>query len=102
MMTVRLFPSFKVFVESGLTNITMTWDPRLAENTKLEFKVEHDLFVRTSECRGHLGRTVIKNLLPMTTYNVTVHHVTRSVSFVQRQAIFSSLIRMPDISESEI
>ncbi len=60
-----LFISF--FVESGLKNITMTWDARLAENTKLEFREEHDLFVQTGECRGYLGRNFIKNLHPLTT-----------------------------------
>ncbi len=81
------------------TSISMTWDALLAENTKLEFKVENKMFARTAECRGHLGRKVIKNLPPQITFNVTIHKVTFGGMSLRREVIFSGLVRMPNICE---
>ncbi len=90
---------FLVDVVPGRTSISITWDALLAENTKLEFKVENEMFVRIAECRGHLGRKVNKNLSPQTTYNVTIHKETLGGMSLRREVIFSGLVRMPDISE---
>ncbi len=93
---------FVVFVEAGLTNITLTWDARLAASTRLEFKVEHGMFVRTGGCRGNLGRRVIRHLPLLPIYNVTVHRVIYSGQILKRDVVLSGRIRMANIRESSI
>ncbi len=87
---------------AGLTNLTLTWDAQLAEGTKLEFRVENEMFVRTGHCLGELGRKIIWNLPPLTTYNVTVHQVMHNSALLQRRIILSGTVRMANISESGV
>ncbi len=83
----------------GLKNVTFTWDAQLAANTKLEFKVENEIFVRTAVCRGSIGRKVIRDLPGRTTYNVTVFQVTKGENSFQREIVYSTVVRMPIICE---
>ncbi len=89
-----------VNVVPGLTNITLTWDAYSVANDKLEFKVENDMFARIVECRGQLGRKVIRHLPPRTTYHVTVTLITNDGIWLQRDVVFSTFVTMPKICES--
>ncbi len=87
---------------AGLTNLTMTWNAQLAEGTILEFQVENAMFLRADHCPGDLGRKVIRNLPPLTTYNVTVYQVMHKSALLQRKIILSGTVRMANISESGV
>ncbi len=89
-----------VNVELGLTSISLTWDPRLTANVTLAFEVANDIFVRTLQCQGDTGRKVINNLLLRANYRATVYRVTNDGNLLRREVVFSSLVRMPHISES--
>ncbi len=89
-----------VNVEAGLTSITFTWDAHLAANTKLEFKVENEMFVRTVVCRRSIGRKVIKDLPWRTTYNVMIFQLSNDGISIQREIVYSNVVRMPGICES--
>ncbi len=89
-----------VDVMAGLTNLTLTWDAQLAEGTKLGFQVQNALVLRTANCLGELGRKVIDNLPPSTTYRVTVYQVMHNSALLPREVIFSGTVRMANVSES--
>ncbi len=67
---------------------------------QLVFEVANAIFVQTLQCQGDTGQKVINNLPLRANYRTTVYRVTNDGNLLQREVVFSSLVRVPHISES--